>query len=113
MKKRLLYLLLALIGCWVGSNKAMALSQQDGVYQISSAADLEEFSNMVASGNGSIDGALTADIDMTGVTHQPIGTESSPYSGTFDGQEHYIMNMKIEMPNDSYVGLFGVLNDRA
>jgi len=113
MKKRLLYLLLALIGCWVGSNKAMALSQQDGVYQISSAADLEEFSNMVASGNGSIDGALTADIDMTGVTHQPIGTESSPYSGTFDGQEHYIMNMKIEMPNDSYVGLFGVLNDGA
>ena len=113
MKKNLLIMLLTLIGCWVGGNKAMALSQQNGVYQISSAAELEEFSNMVASGNGNIDGALTCDIDMSGVDHQPIGTTSSPYSGTFDGQEHYIMNMKLIKSESDYVGLFGVLCDGA
>ena len=113
MKKNSLIVLLALIGCWVGSNKAMALSQQDGVYLIASASDLEEFSNMVASGNGNIDGALTADIDMNGVTHQPIGTTSSPYSGTFDGRQHYVRELVIDTPEEEYVGLFGVLGDGA
>ena len=113
MKKNLLFVLLSMIGLWMGGQRAFALDQQDGVYQIANAQDLEDFSNMVASGNGSISGALTADIDLSGFTHQPIGTVSSPFSGTFDGQQHFVRNMSLEMPEAEYVGLFGVLNDGA
>lgn len=113
MKKNLLFVLLSMIGLWMGGQRAFALDQQDGVYQIANAQDLEDFSNMVASGNGSISGALTADIDFSGFTHQPIGTVSSPFSGTFDGQQHFVRNMSLEMPEAEYVGLFGVLNDGA
>ena len=113
MKKNLLFMFLSLMGLWAGGQRAFALDQQDGVYQIANAQDLEDFSNMVASGNGSISGALTADIDLAGITHQPIGTVSSPFSGTFDGQQHFIRNMALDMPEQEYVGLFGVLNDGA
>ena len=113
MKKNLLFVLLSMIGLWTGGQRAFALDQQDGVYQIANAQDLEEFSNMVASGNGGISGALTADIDLSGLTHQPIGTVSSPFSGTFDGQQHFVRNMTLDMPEAEYVGLFGVLNDGA
>ena len=51
---------LSFICCWMGSSRAFALDQIDGVYQIGNAQDLEDFSNMVASGNGGISGALTA-----------------------------------------------------
>ncbi len=113
MKKNLLFAILTLICCGLGSTKAYALEQIDGVYQIGNAQDLEDFSNLVASGNGSIAGVLTADIDMTGVAHTPIGTASSKYTGTFDGQQHYIRNMVIDTPENEYVGLFGVIADGA
>lgn len=113
MKKVLLFALLSMTGLWAGSQRVFALDQKDGVYQIGNAQDLEDFSNMVASGNGRISGALTADIDLAGVTHLPIGTVSSPFAGNFDGQQHYIQNMMLEMPDAEYVGLFGVLNDGA
>ena len=81
MKKSLLFTLLSLMAFWAGGQKAFALDQQDGVYQIGNAQDLEDFSNMVASGNGGINGALTADIDLSGVTHSimapPSRTSSS------------------------------------
>ncbi len=113
MKKNLLFALLSMACLWIGCPKAFALDQVDGVYQIGSAQDLEDFSNMVASGNGGISGALTTDIDMAGVAHQPIGPTSSPFAGSFDGQQHFIRNMVIDMPEQEYVGLFGVLNDGA
>ena len=113
MKKSLLLMALSFICCWMGSSRAFALDQIDGVYQIGNAQDLEDFSNMVASGNGGISGALTADIDMTGVAHMPIGTTSSLYTGTFDGQQHFIRNMVIDTPEAEYVGLFGTLGDGA
>jgi len=97
----------------MGVAEAFALDQKDGVYQIGNAQDLEDFSNLVASGNGGINAVLTTDIDMTGVSHQPIGTVGSPFKGTFDGQQHFIRNMVIDLPDQEYVGLFGVLNDGA
>ncbi len=112
MKKFLFYSLALAFGL-VSSQQAMALEQKDGVYLINNGQDLEEFSNMVASGNGGISAVLTADIDMDKIDHQPIGTVSSPFRGTFDGQQHYIMNMIIDLPEQEYVGLFGVLNDGA
>ena len=113
MKNNLLLLLLSILCFWTGTSKAYALEQQDGVYLIGDAKDLEDFSNMVASGNGGISAVLTADIDLAGYTHQPIGTVSSPFFGNFDGQQHFIRNMLLELPEDEYVGLFGVLNNGA
>jgi hypothetical protein len=128
MKKNLLIsLVLSFFGCWAGVSEANALEQDgEGVYQIANAQDLEDFSNLVASGNGSINAVLTADIDMTNVEHKPIGTTSSLFKGTFDGQEHYIMNMVMTMPSEdelpagdptesdyNYWGLFGVIGDGA
>ena len=113
MNRQLLLTALTILMCWLGYGQASALSQVDGVYQINNAQDLEEFSNMVASGNGNIDGALTADINMAGVSHLPIGSVSSPYSGTFDGQQHFIRELTVDLPEQEYVGLFGVLTDGA
>lgn len=41
---------------------------------------------------------------------EPIGTDSSPFSGSFDGQNHIISNMYINRPTTSYVGLFGYID---
>lgn len=114
MKKPSSYFVLSLGLALLGIQQAQALEQKDGVYQISNATDLVDFSNLVASGNGGISGVLTTDIDMAGVIEfMPIGTTSSPYRGFFDGQEHYIMNLTLDLPEQEYVGLFGVLNDGA
>ena len=113
MKQSLLITLLTILCFWMGSSNVLALDQKDGVYQINTAQDLEDFSNLVASGNGSLSAVLTTDIDMSGVNHQPIGTVGSPFKGTFDGQEHYIRNMVISLAEQEYVGLFGVLNGGA
>ena len=113
MKQNLLIALLSVLFGWAGVSEAFALDQKDGVYQIGNAQDLEDFSNLVASGNGAVNAVLTADIEMAGVDHQPIGTVGSPFKGTFDGQEHFVRNMTINLPEQEYVGLFGVLNDGA
>ena len=114
MKKNLLIALLSVIACLTGVQKSFAIEQVDGVYQINNAEDLEAFSELVASGNNNINAVLTTDIDMSSIlSHKPIGTTGSPYSGTFDGQEHYIMSMLIDLPEQEYVGLFGVLSDGA
>lgn len=109
MKRSLLFAVL----CWIASSVAFAIEQKDGVYQIGNAQDLVAFSNMVASGNGSISGALTADIDMTDVIFTPIGNQETTYSGVFDGQQHYIKNLFIDLSEQEYVGLFGVLSNGA
>lgn len=35
----------------------------------------------------------TADIDMAGVTFTGIGSDSTPFTGTFDGDNHIISNL--------------------
>ena len=63
---------------------------------------------------------LTSDLDLGGkfdsegnaldgnISWTPIGTESNPFYGTFDGNGHIISNMYVNRPNDNYNGLFGV-----
>ena len=38
---------------------------------------------------------------------RPIGTASVPFRGTFDGNGNTISGLRIIMPNDDYIGLFG------
>ena len=84
----------------------------DNVYQISSPEELQAFSYIVNGiagfeQNTAAKAVLLNDIDMTKMTTWlPIGTNSSPFSGTFDGQGHSIENLVIKT-NKSYSGLFG------
>ncbi len=72
---------------------------------IASPADLQNMQNNLA---GSY--CLTTNLDMTGVSFTPIGSSSSPFGGSFDGQGHTISNLTINTPTLNEVGLFGVIN---
>lgn len=55
---------------------------------------------------------LTEDIDLTSISRwTPIGTPSSPFSGTFEGGRHEISNLKFINESSDYVGLFGYVLD--
>lgn len=105
---------IALTALWLGgASHASAMDIKDGVYQISSGADLAEFSRLVAEGNSNIKGVMTRDVDMTGIGFSPIGSGDAPFSGVFDGGCNYVRNLTIDSPAKSYVGLFGVVSNGA
>ena len=85
----------------------------DGVYQLSTPEELQAFSYIVGgiagyTKNSAAKAVLLNDIDMKGQpTWLPIGTSSSPFSGTFDGQGHAIKSIVIKT-GKSYSGLFGM-----
>ena len=99
---------------------------KDDPYQISTAADLQEFASLVNSGNrdacavlmGDIvlnekvlneDGNLNKGAATTFTKWTPIGRdEDNPYTGTFDGNGHEISGLYIDS-NAEYVGLFGCI----
>ena len=112
MRKRLLNLCMtALLS--VVSTAAWALSEVNGVYQIGSAADWEEFAALVNGGEVNACAVLTTDID-TGIDGTMIGVadaQGQRYDGTFDGQGHTI---KINMyPEANDAGLFRYIGWRA
>ena len=107
-------------------------AQVDGVYQIGTASELEWFAEYVNSVTGVDDpekdaklnaqAVLTADIDLTGIDHSPIGRytnesgaviDTYKYSGKFDGQFHTISNLVINRPDDEALGLFGFVRGNA
>lgn len=54
---------------------------------------------------------LTADIDLTGKTWEPIGTQSKPFYGLFFGCGHIICNLQCNVTH-SDAGLFGTVGMR-
>lgn len=78
-------------------------------YEIGNAGNLFWFRGQVNNGNTTINGKLTADIDLSNEkNYTPIGnTESTAYAGKFNGQFHRIMNMHIDSNNGKSVGFFG------
>ena len=78
---------------------------------IESLAELDSFRLAVKHGNLYKNSTnryvkLIADIDMSDVDWEPIGTSDHPYSGVFDGGGHTISNLRIQLGFD-YIGLFG------
>lgn len=95
-----------------------AISDNNGVYEIATAQDLVDFSSLVNSGETSANAILTADIDMTGIDFDPIGTYSdysgvrgyggaTSYKGTFDGNGYIIRNLTVSTNEKIETGLFG------
>lgn len=93
---------------WTGGTAAP--SQSGGYYQINSAENLAWFANRVNSGDSSIKARLVNDIMLnygsTGREWTPIGSQSKPFKGEFDGNGHYISGVYINS-NAEYSGLFG------
>ena len=110
MRKTKLFSLALLAAAWLAGGSALAwdvpAQDADGVYQISTASELEwyaEYVNSCVEGDTEGNNAkllskavLTADIDLAGITHLPIGANTTfKFDGEFDGQFHRIKNMII------------------
>ena len=72
---------------------------------IATKEDWRAFSDLVLSGEGKLNAKLTADLNL-GTEILKIGSESTSYSGTFDGQGHTITIDWNVYGSDSYVALF-------
>lgn len=76
---------------------------------IYSGEGLKVAADVVNSGDTDINITLDNDIDLTGIDWTPIGTESRPYTGTFDGGTYTITGLKIDQSGTDNVGLIGRL----
>ena len=75
-------------------------------YLITTPAQIQEMGSNLAAYY-----KLGNDIDMAGIDHVPIGTQSYPFRGTFDGAGYKIKNLTISKPTTDYVGLFTTANE--
>lgn len=95
-------------------NKISSLDYyQDGTnYYIRSAKGFSYFASRVnaLAGYQTFSGStiyLETDIDLADNGWKPIGNNSQFFQGTFDGQNHSIFNLNVEVSNSDYAGLFG------
>ena len=91
-------------------------------YLIADGAQLARFASMVNSGQRSINGKLTADIELNDTTNwtswnestapantwTPIGNSSQPFTGTLDGDGHSVSGIYVNS-NEHYQGFVGYL----
>ena len=90
---------------------------ENGVYLIATVDELYAFAALVNGGNVSINGKLTANIEvnqgtMTAASTNvrawtPIGNNSNKYAGTFDGADYTISGLYVNDNSADYIGLFG------
>lgn len=76
---------------------------------IYSGEGLKVAADVANSGDTDLNITLDNDIDLTGIEWTPIGTESRPYTGTFDGNNKTIRGLEINQSGTDNVGLIGYL----
>ena len=97
---------------------AIPTQDESGVYCIASEKQLQWFAAKVNGGDTAISGKLTANLELT-EAWTPIGTQSQPFTGSFDGDGHSITGMSITFNSDDksvgapYLGLFGYVKGTA
>ena len=97
---------------------AIPTQDESGVYCIASEKQLQWFAAKVNGGDTAISGKLTANLELT-EAWTPIGTQSQPFTGSFDGDGHSITGMSITFDSDDksigapYLGLFGYVKGTA
>ncbi len=107
--RQCLSLLFLLFWTSVASTVAADPTQgSDGYYELATADDLAWFADKVNSGDNEIDGRLTADIDLSSLALNHIGSESNPFKGSFAGGGHALSNLKL-VPGAG-CGLFGYVD---
>ena len=94
------------------SHEAVNPQKHDDVFVISSVEDLKALRKSVNSGTKSHYVVyISEDIDCSGITWEPIGTSTNPFSGSCYGNGHTISNLNTA--NDKTkngVGFFGVVD---
>jgi len=106
MKRAVAVVAVLILFLCAGTGTVAAQDAQEPV-EISNATELQEVRE-------DLDGdyVLVDDIDISGIDNfEPIGSEEEPFTGTFDGNGHKISNLTIDQPDESEVGLFGVVED--
>jgi hypothetical protein len=90
----------------------------NGNLEVSTPAELQCIGN--ASTNGALDNdyVLTQDIDASGTSSwnggdgfDPIGNETDPFVGSFDGNGNSVGSLSINRTNGTNVGMFGVVGN--
>ena len=96
------------VDIWDGKTVTAPVDDADGVYHITSAANLVGMMNVT--GNSIYKGktiVLDNNIDLGGRTVKGIGGISDNFAGVFDGQGYTISNFKVDSTENSYyAGLF-------
>ena len=118
MKKRLLSLLLVLAMVFSLMPAALAADTlsgsgtEDDPYLLATAADLKAFRDMAnAQASSKLCATLTADIDLGGEDWKPFEGPSvgDAYAGTFDGANHTIKGLSVNLTSSKGAGLFGTV----
>ena len=85
--------------------------ESNGSYTVYNADGLLNVAELVNGGKTDINITLDKNIDLTGKSWTPIGTDyDNSYTGTFDGGGHTITGLTVTT-NDEYAGLFGYLGN--
>lgn len=95
---------------WSDNADTQWYNTQDNSFTLTNEAELAGLSLLVAGGNDFFGSTITINGDLDLGTHlwSPIGVdEVNPFSGTFDGNNHVISNMYVNLPATHMVGLFG------
>ena len=114
---------LTLEGCTIGSwadgggesgaaeDLGYIYDSNTNTYTVYNADGLMNVAELVNGGKTDINITLDKNIDLTGKSWTPIGTDyDNSYTGTFDGGGHTITGLTITT-NDEYAGLFGYLGN--
>lgn len=97
---------------WDGTSTTEVEPNDEGIYEISTGAELAWFEAQVNDSKNSFSGKtlkLTADIDLNNQAWTPIGNgdNSFAFSGTFDGDGYTISGLNV--PDANAPGLFGCI----
>lgn len=104
-------------GCHKGHEPVLSF----GIRQISTVGHLVWLQQEVEVGRAEHDAILMDDIDLAdycdaqpdGKGWTPIGTNRVEYQGEFNGNGRWITGLKINRPSDSYIGLFGAIDNNS
>ena len=98
---------------WDGTSTTEVEPNDEGIYEISTGAELAWFEAQVNDSKNSFSGKtlkLTADIDLGGNEWTPIGGLACTFRGTFDGNSFGITGLKVTNNSESgFAGLFGAV----
>ncbi len=98
---------------WDGTSTTAVEPNADGIYEISTGAELAWFEAQVNDSKNSFSGKtlkLAADIDLGGNEWTPIGGLNCTFRGTFDGNSFGITGLKVTNNSENgFAGLFGAV----
>lgn len=83
----------------------------EGYYELYSYNDLKWFADYVNSGNNSANAVIMDTIKFPETQWTPIGSESKPYTGNFNGGNYSISGIFFESDSESVVGMFGCVGN--